>query len=433
MAQGGEYESPPEGMGPWPHLLVLVGALLLNVVYTMARTAVAAIGPLAMEKIEEETSFFSRRLQRLLPTLPLLERRLRSSAAVMVLVAAMCATHLGSHLVYPSPYLGVALALLVLFLVHMVVVEGLSQYVALSGPTTMLRWVVPLAIVLSFPFMAVAWPFRLLTGERKTGSSPARLSAMHLRLLPTLRGIQRVIDEEAFEMIDSVREFADTTAEEIMTPRTEVEAIPDDLAPEEVYSRLRQAEYSRLVVYRGSIDHVRGTLLAKQVLLQKPADPYSLIRDPIIVSEKTRLLDLLSLIRQNRTHLAVVLDEYGGMAGIVTLHDLFEAIVGHIEDREDDEGALLEQIAEGAWRLNGRMEVWEVNEELDLDLDEDTARTIGGLVFNTLGRVAENGDTVSLNGLTIEVEETRDNRVETVVLRNNVPGTLEPTPKAEPS
>ena len=122
------------------------------------------------------------------------------------------------------------------------------------------------------------------------------------------------------------------------------------------------------------------------------------------------------MIRANRAHLVVIVDEYGGVSGIVTLHDLFERIVGHIEDVEDEDELWIENLSARKVRVNGRVEIWEINEELNLDLDESLARTIAGYVFNSLGRVAQAGDEVHAAGAIIRVEKSDDKLAEVLVI-----------------
>lgn len=407
---------PREAAGVVPWLLLLGGVVALNLLFTMAQMAVAAIGPNAIGEIEKRKSILARHLRRFIGRLPILEEQFSVSSLVMMLLMILLCVRIGFVLMPESLAVPAILGAVGAFLLQLVIVEVLARNLTLRNPGKVFSVLVPPVALISSPMLLFVIParvFRVFPGEQENIAS---VSAMHLRILPSLSGVERVLDEDAFELIDSVRDFADATAEDVMTPRTEVEAIADSLSSSEVYETVRKSEYSRIVVYHETIDNVVGTLLAKEVLLQRPRDPWTLLRKPLIVSESTRLPELLRMIRANRTHLVVVMDEYGGMAGVVTLHDLFEMIVGHIEDIEDQEELWIQAMEEGQYRLNGRVEIWEVNDELNLDLDEDTARTIGGLVFNTLGRVPQAEDVLEIGGVSIRVEEVADNRVETVIL-----------------
>lgn len=401
---------------PTSIILCCLVTLLLNALFTTAQMTVASIGPSSIGEMESRKTLMARALSRFVVGMPRLERQFSMAALFALLLMAMLLVRIGFHLLPGYKPFAAVLAVLITFFVQVLFIEVLARNVGLKNSGKLFPFIVPPAYVLSIPALLFVIPYQLLATLPSRRQSLASLSDMHLRLLPSLRGIERLLDEDAFDMIDSVREFAEATAEDVMTPRTEVEAIPDDLTSAEVYERVRRSEYSRLVVYHEIIDNVVGTLLAKEVLLLRPTDPWSLLRKPLMVSEKTRLPELLRLIRANRTHLVVVLDEYGGMAGIVTLHDLFETIVGHIEDVEDEDELWIERIDKRKYRLNGRVELWELNEELNTHFDEESARTIGGLVFNTLGRVAQEGDFVQLDGTRLTVESAGDNRVEVLLL-----------------
>lgn len=392
-----------------------LAALLLNAIFTMAQTGLSAIGPFAVEQLKEDQTFASKYLDHRLGDLAMLEHRFGTAALLMLLLFCFLFTK-GALLIYPEfapPAAGIGIVLALVL--HVLLVEVISRSAALSDPLKTLKFVGPLAEILALPLMPLLAPVALIMPRRPRGNHPTAASDMHLRLLPSLGGVERVVDDDIYEWIDSARDFKDLTAEDIMTPRTEVEGLSRSLPASEMYDRLRKTEFSRLVVYEETLDQVVGVVLAKAVLLERPEDPLSLMRAPVEVAESTHLPALLALIRQHKTHLLVVRDEFGGMAGIVTLHDLFESILGHIEDVEDEQEheAWIDEDPEqeGRWLINGRVELWEVNEELHLDLDEEVARTIGGYVFNNLGRVAKAGDEVPFDGGTLRVEEMQDKRI----------------------
>jgi CBS domain containing-hemolysin-like protein len=384
-------------------------ATALNLLVTASQTCIPAIGQAAMEELQEK-----RQLPRHAERFPALEARLALLALLCLLTSAYFFTVAGAGLIPSSPSLGTVIGILTALGIHLIAIEVFARSIALSYPILVLRFVVPVTRVLSLIVLPFAAASALLAGKRTGVKTPLALADMHLRLLPSLRSVERILDEDAFEMIDSVREFADSTARDIMTPRVEVSGIPRNLPPDQVYQRLRESPYSRLVVYEGSLDRVVGTLLVKEVLLRRPPDPFIQLRAPIRANEGTRLPELLRIIRMNRSHLLLVTDEYGGLSGIVTLHDLFENIVGNIEDADDREELWIHKEDDGSYRLNGRVEIWEVNEELGLALDEDDARTLGGLLFLHLGRPARRGDVIRTPGAQFTVEATADNRVTVV-------------------
>lgn len=408
--------SSSQGPPLWIPVLFFTLVLFLNILFTLSQMACASIGENVLEELEEENRFWYRRLLPLLDKLPQLEHLFGRCALAMMVTMALASAWVGIRLLPTQAALGATLGMVWAFFVQMLACEAWARHAALKKPDRYLFWIVPPTFVLSLPlsvFLLPGFLLRVFPGKER---NPASLGDMHLRLIPSLRGIERVVDEEAFEMIDSVRDFAETTAEEIMTPRTEVQGLSCDLSSEEIYDKLRASEYSRLVVYHDRIDNVVGTLLVKEVLLNRPNNPMELMHQPVMVSEKARLPELLKQIRSYHTHLIVVLDEYGGMAGIVTLHDLFEMIVGSLEDIENEDEFWIEKVHDQVYRLDGRVEIWEINDKLGLDMDEELARTIGGFVFNTLGRVAEVGDEVINENVHLSVEGIDGPRVAVVGL-----------------
>ncbi len=241
-----------------------------------------------------------------------------------------------------------------------------------------------------------------------------------LRLLPHVQAVDTVMEEEAVEMIDSVREFFERTARDIMTPRTDLEGVPRNIGRQELFERLNETSYSRLLVYDQNLDSIAGFLLAKEVLLNLPGNPMDLLRKPAIVSTATNLPDLLILLRRERSYLAVVVDEYGGTAGIVTFHDLFEALIGeHIADEEEEEEFWIERKGPDEAVISGRVELWEINEQLDLDLDEKVARTLGGLLMHEFGRLPKESEEIDIDGGHFIVREVVNTRILAVAFRRN--------------
>ncbi len=298
-----------------------------------------------------------------------------------------------------------------------VILDSAGRNISLLYPAWVRRWLGGAAGIAAAPVRPLVAMLFSLTREGTLTRDEWRLRHLRntrLRLLPHVHGVDRLVDEEEADMIDSVREFAERTAGDIMTPRIDIEGVPIEIPTADLIARLRKTDYSRIVVYDGNLDNVVGTLLAKEVLLNLHRKPLEFLREPMLVSRDMKLPDLLRMLRKSRAHMAIVLDEYGGTCGLVTLHDLFEEIVGdHIPDEEDEEDFWIEESADGeVVLLNGRVELWEVNEDLDLELDETIARTIGGYVADQLGHMPAPGEHLEVDGGVFHVEEVANNRVQ---------------------
>jgi CBS domain containing-hemolysin-like protein len=235
-----------------------------------------------------------------------------------------------------------------------------------------------------------------------------------------------VVDEEEREMIESVLEFRDMTTGEIMTPRTDIIGIEADTSLSKLIDIIVSAGHSRYPIYEGSIDQIIGMVFAKDLLRQvgqidAPADIRRLMRKPNFVSESKGLRDLLHYFQNKKSHFAVVLDEYGGTAGVVTIEDILEELVGEITD--EYEGPQIEpfvKIDEQAYEIDARYHVDELNDKLELKIPEDEDyETIGGFAFAQLGHIPQTGEIFEHDNLkftVIEAEQRRINRLKLTIL-----------------
>lgn len=229
------------------------------------------------------------------------------------------------------------------------------------------------------------------------------------------------IDRDEREMIDAILDLEDRTVRDIMVPRLDVVAVPEDATMGEVVEIIRQAGHSRVPVYRGSIDNVIGVLYAKDLLRLVPRDaaPVPLgdflrpLERDMIVPESKPIAALLLEMRTRKRHLALILDEYGGTAGIVTIEDILEEIVGEISDEHDPNTAPeIEEVSDHELLVSARISAEEVSDRLDLDWIEDEEHpTLGGLIQRELGRLPEAGEAVDIDGAHITVLSVEGHRL----------------------
>jgi putative hemolysin len=219
-------------------------------------------------------------------------------------------------------------------------------------------------------------------------------------------------------LLEGVFEFSEKTAEEVMTPRTDVVAIPADATVEAAADVVAESRRSRYPVYNETLDDVVGIVHAKDILRairQSPgARMGTLTRPPLVVPGTREVEDVLADMKRLKTHMAVVLDEYGGTAGVVTMEDLLEEIVGPIVDEFD--AAERPPPASGAPLLDGAMPISEFNSEYDESLGDEDYTTIGGWIFGQLGRLPRVGDQLTTGSHTLEVAEMEGRRVKRVRL-----------------
>ncbi len=228
------------------------------------------------------------------------------------------------------------------------------------------------------------------------------------------------------EMIENVFDFSDVTASDVMTHRTDMEAIDVSDPPEEIDELIRATGFSRIPVYEDDIDNVIGILYTREYLLNRmspePKPVSELIHDPMFTPERVRADVLFREMQKNKTHMAIVLDEYGGTSGLVTMEDLLEEIFGNIYDEFDErEPAEIEDLGDGRWRVAGSVDLETLSEAIGVEFDDEVYEeydTLGGLVFSSLSIIPDDGETphVTAFGLDIQVEVFADRRVEWAIV-----------------
>jgi CBS domain containing-hemolysin-like protein len=235
-----------------------------------------------------------------------------------------------------------------------------------------------------------------------------------------------VVDEQERELIENVIEFRDATAGHIMTARTEIVALELPGSLEGAREAIETSGYSRLPVYEGSLDSVAGILYARDMIkflghAERPFDLRSLIRPAMFVPETKPLQNLLTDFRHQKVHIAIVLDEYGGTAGLVTIEDILEELVGEIADEhEATEPPMFKKIGENSGEADAKMAVTDLNRQMGLNLPTDAGyETLGGYLMNSLGRIPEKGTTLEIDGTrftVLDAEPQKINRVQIELL-----------------
>ncbi len=237
-----------------------------------------------------------------------------------------------------------------------------------------------------------------------------------------------IIEEKEREMIETLVEFSDTRAGEIMTPRTEICGIPLESTVKEARDLIIEEKYSRLPVYRETMDNIEGMIYVRD-LLQSWAEgledrPVSeIVRDAFFVPETKTAAELLKSMQTNHVQIAVVIDEYGGVAGLVTVEDILEEIVGEIEDEDTEQDEIIEIIegADGYWDVVGSTEIDKIERLVDLDLEDDDYTTIAGFVTSEAGYVPKEGEKLNLRGLDVEVLKADGKKIHLLRLRKVEP------------
>jgi CBS domain containing-hemolysin-like protein len=232
-------------------------------------------------------------------------------------------------------------------------------------------------------------------------------------------------DHDEIELITSVLEFSETIVREVMVPRTDMTSVPADASLAELLKIIDAYGFSRIPVVGDSLDDVVGMIIVKDLLPRLasgdlPSNARTVMRSIDFVPETKRVSDLLRDMQASKSHMAVVVDEYGGTAGLVTIEDLLEELVGEIVDEYDEDELLLEQTSADRWRVDGRLSVSDLSEAVDVELPEEEWDTVGGLVLGLAGRVPVENERFELGDLILTVERVQGRRISEITVQRMV-------------
>lgn len=233
-----------------------------------------------------------------------------------------------------------------------------------------------------------------------------------------------VITEDEGEMIQGIFSFRDTIAREVMVPRTDVTALKADEPIEEVVRTIVESGHSRIPIYEETLDNIIGIVHAKDLLKywgQTGIEASKFVRPPYYVPETTKISVVFQELRSRKSHMAIVLDEYGGTSGILTLEDIIEEIIGDIMDEYDNEEVWIVPNQDGSITVDARLDVEDLEDYLRVDLPEGKFESVGGLIISLLGRVPHVGEKVVIDGIEMEVLLATDRKIEKIIVRRIPP------------
>ncbi len=328
----------------------------------------------------------------------------------------------------PQTLKSIAMVIITLLLAYITLVFGelVPKRVAMKKPEEISRLVAPVLAGLSL----VTAPFvKLLTLStnlfvRLFGIDPndnsQNVTEEEIRMMVDVGQEKGAIDEGEKQMINNIFEFNDKPVYEVMTHRSDIIALPLTADVDEMLRMAGEEQYSRFPVYEEDIDNIVGILHIKDLLafIQRKdgSELRDIIRPPYFVPQSKRSDRLFKDMKKSKTHMVIVVDEYGGTAGLATMEDLIEEIMGEIYDEHDEEELTLQKLDEDTWLVNGILRIEEVNEELGLTLPEDEYETLGGFVVGLLGRIPKDGETpvVEYGRLVLKVELVEDRRIKKI-------------------
>ena len=415
-------------------IILFLVLMIINGLLAMARTALINVRKARLRQLVEEGVGAARTAERLAEDA---SRLLATTQLGMMLtsffggavVAIISAPPLADVL---EPWLGGAsypvafvLVVFVAAIVMLIFSELVPGTIALQYSERLALWLArPLAVLttVTMPLIHVmVWlsnGIARLFGAQARGDMPF-VTEEEIKTLVDAGEEEGVIQEEEKEMIYSIFELGDTLAREVMVPRIDVVALDVSTPLLEALDAIMEAGHSRIPVYRETIDNVQGVLYAKDLL------PYlrdgrtdvplkSILRQAYFIPETKKASDLLPDLQQRRVHMAIVVDEYGGVAGLVTIEDLLEEIVGEIQDEYDTEEPFVEFVSDNVYLFDARLDLDDLNRLMDVALPTEDSDTLGGFIYTELGKVPVVGDRVSYQDMDFTVESVTGRRIKKV-------------------
>jgi putative hemolysin len=322
----------------------------------------------------------------------------------------------GAHTI-PSLLLAVAVFVFVFELFVPMIIAG-------RDPERMLEILLPTFAPIARAIGPVTrWVAGIVPAARRTGPPPTPDEAAEeaneaAKAYIDTAEQEGLIEGEERRLLQSIVDFGDTLVREVMTPRPDIVAIRDNATVADVRALFREQEYSRFPVYKDSLDHIVGFVFVKDLVILDSSDDArpvtTLLRPAVVVPETKRVPELLKQFQRQQTQCAIVVDEYGGTAGLVTIEDLLEEIVGEIRDEYDVESEPIVDEGDGHWVFSGKVDIDDVAQRLNVDIEREGFETVGGYLLSRFGRVPTVGETLETDGLMLEVLDAERRRVNKV-------------------
>lgn len=403
---------------PWLFAILIV-LVALSSFFSAAETALTSISKIKLLAMVEEKAKNADKIQKLTSN----PSKMLSTILIGNNIVNICASSLATSIaIFYSPTAGVGIATVVMTIVVLIFGEITPKSFATQHAEKLAPMVVNTILFLQFIFTPAIVVLNLVTGAllrmlgvKKSEKSPTVTEA-ELKTMVNVSHEEGVLEVEERRMINNVFNFGDAQASDVMTPRIRIIALDVESSYDEVMQVFRDEKFSRLPVYTESIDRIVGVLHLKDIIFTDSAEfsVEKLMRKPFYISAQTDVAKLFEQMRQKNNPIAIVLDDYGGTAGLVTFEDLVEEIVGNIFDEYDETVVDVEKIGENEYMADGMTHLVKINETAGTELESDTMDSISGYITEKLGRFPETGELVEDGNVLFTVVETDKTRISKV-------------------
>ena len=403
-------------------ILLLLGLALFLSLIDVAFDYFSKISMRAYEEGGWKTGYLTRALED--PMELLLPLRIGLQGAFIAITVLVTMLYLAMEVPQPLP-----MAFVTMVFCFLLFREVVPNIVARKNPEKVLVLLLPAFRIYARVVNPISRPLaRLVSYFVSNGGKPEeKATEEEVQAFLDAGKEEGILEGDKERMVQSILYLGDKVVREVMTPRTEIVAIPENATVGELRALFAEQKYSRVPVYREDLDHVVGLVYVIDLIAAHESPPQasfqSMIRDVSFVPESKKLGDLLRELRRARETLSMVVDEYGGVCGLVTVEDILEEIVGEIHDEFDEVDQEIVQEKEGVFLVSGRADIDDLKELLHLDVNGSGFETVSGYVLDAAGRIPQSGDVIEHEGVRIEVVDADGQRINKVRFRLPVPGT----------
>lgn len=404
-------------------LIILIG---LSGFFSMSETALMSLNKIKLRHMVEEGVAGAKSVEKLIEDPNKLLGAILIGNNVVNIGASSLATVLATNIFGNS---GVGIATGVITILVLIFGEITPKSIAKQKSETVALMVVKPIQFIIFIFKPFVYVFTIISSLfiRLLGGDPNKAESFiteeELKTMVDVSEEEGVLENVEKEMIFNIFDFVDLQVKDVMVQRVDIVAVDEEATYDEVMDIIKSEQFSRIPVYSETIDNVIGVINVKDfAMVENIREDFNVtkyVREPFYTFEFKKIVELFKEMKKARNHIAVVLDEYGGTVGLVTIEDLVEEIVGEIEDEYDEEDNSIEVIKENEYVVDGSARLHDISELLGVDIDSEEFDSVGGLMIGALGRMPEEKEEVVSNDITFIAEEIDKNRIKKVRLINN--------------
>jgi putative hemolysin len=403
-------------------LLLLVLLLILSAFFSGAEAALFSLSTMQVERLKERRGALGRLITAMLkrPTNLIITFLIGNEVVIVALSATATSVAL---LLYGKggEYVAMAVTLVLLLFFS----EVMPKSIAVRYPERVSLFVARPIQLFAYVIAPLRWGLRKLVDAVMGEPAERQVSLItddEFKSFGEIGEDEGIIDQDERDLIQRVFELGDQRVSQIMTPRTDIFALGINEALSAALPKIKEARFSRIPVYEETMDQIIGILYAKDLLPHSRHPELEvtlrdLLHPVFFVPESKRIDELLREFQRNKVHVAIVVDEYGGVSGLVSMEDALEELVGEIVDEFDTEEVLCQQLDPQTFLVSARLPLDEVNEKFGLSLPREDADTLGGHVFHLFGKLPKRGESVSAHGLTFTIEHIKGTRILEVRVR----------------